>query len=153
MLEDLHAEKAGLESPPWRVEGARDILRDWYNGYRFAPDAGEAVYNPTLVFYFLDHLQRTGTYPEQMLDANLAADESKLESVALACSSPLNLLQYVYRVRPKRTAVYSPPEATAHTRPLPAAEYPTLPKSYPVGLGHSGRNVHKPFPATMRDRR
>jgi hypothetical protein len=86
LLEDLHAEKAAVSQPPWAVEAAHGMLRDWYDGYRFAADAEETVYNPTLVFYFLDHLQRTGTYPDQMLDANLAADEGKLEYLARAAA-------------------------------------------------------------------
>jgi len=36
------------------------------------------LYNPTLVFYFLRYLQRTGKYPVQMLDTNLRADRGKL---------------------------------------------------------------------------
>ena len=35
-----------------------------------------------MISYFLDHLQRTDTYSEQMLDANLAADEGKLDYLA-----------------------------------------------------------------------
>ncbi len=62
------------------------MMRDWYNGYRFTPTAekedAEAVYNPTLVFYFLKSLLRYGAYPRQMLDANLAADEGKLDYLA-----------------------------------------------------------------------
>ena len=86
LLADLHAEKADLAEPLWAVEAARGVLRDWYNGYRFAADTQEPIYNPTLVFYFFDHLQRTGSYPEQMLDANLAADEGKLEYLAQAAA-------------------------------------------------------------------
>jgi len=82
LLEDLHGEKSAVAAPPWTVGVAHDMMRDWYNGYRFATDAEEAVYNPTLVFYFLGHLQRTGKYPDQMLDSNLAADEGKLDYLA-----------------------------------------------------------------------
>ena len=94
LLADLHAERADLATAPglpggpvpWAVEAARGVLRDWYNGYRFAAGTQEPIYNPTLVFYFMDHLQRTGTYPEQMLDANLAADEGKLGYLAQAAA-------------------------------------------------------------------
>ncbi len=88
LLADLHAETASppLDSPDgtvsWTVEEAHDMVRDWYNGYRFATGAEEALYNPTLLFYFLKHLQRTGEYPDQMLDSNLAADEGKLDYLA-----------------------------------------------------------------------
>ncbi len=87
LLVELHSEKTiGGVAPSWSVTEARAMVRDWYNGYRFTPIAGigdvEAVYNPTLVFFFLNHLQREGAYPRQMLDANLAADEGKLDYLA-----------------------------------------------------------------------
>ncbi len=88
MLTQLHAEAmaaaGGVKAPSWTIQSARAMLRDWYNGYRFAAtvEASAAVYNPTLVLYFLKHLQRFGAYPRQMLDANLAADEAKLDYVA-----------------------------------------------------------------------
>jgi len=39
---------------------------------------GHMVYNPTLAFYFLRHIQRFGEYPKNMLDSNLAPDYNKL---------------------------------------------------------------------------
>lgn len=59
-----------------------DMMRVWYDGYRFSPDADERVYNPTLTLYFLHFLLDQGRFPRQMLDANLAADEDKLEYLA-----------------------------------------------------------------------
>ncbi|MCP3958960.1 MAG: AAA family ATPase [bacterium] len=82
LLENLHAEKADTAAPAWTVGDSHAMMRDWYNGYRFALGAEEAVYNPTLVLYFLKHLQRTGASPRQMLDSNLAADEGKLDVLA-----------------------------------------------------------------------
>ena len=58
------------------------MMREWYNGYRFALGVPERVYNPTLVFYFLLNLLEEGSCPRQMLDSNLAADEGKLEYLA-----------------------------------------------------------------------
>ncbi len=93
LLEQFHDEitakaaSGAVATPAWTVSGARAMMRDWYNGYRFTPTAGaEAVYNPTLVLYFLNQLQRFGTYPDQMLDANLAADEGKLDYLAQVAS-------------------------------------------------------------------
>ncbi len=100
LLEELHAEKAAVAEPPWTAEAARDMLRDWYNGYRFAAGAKEAIYNPTLVLYFLKHLQRTDTYPEQMLDANLAADEGKLDYLARAASGQDAVVNVIRKERP-----------------------------------------------------
>ncbi len=58
------------------------MMREWYNGYRFALGVPERVYNPTLAFYFVLHLLEEGTPPRQMLDSNLAADQGKLEFLA-----------------------------------------------------------------------
>ncbi len=93
LLEELHAETAVVDrsatgGPAWTVRDARAMMRDWYNGYRFALGAEGAIYNPTLVLYFLKHLQRSGRSPRQMLDANLAADEGKLEFLAQVTAGP-----------------------------------------------------------------
>ncbi len=58
------------------------MVREWYNGYRFALKNQERVYNPTLVFYFILNLLEEGGPPRQMLDSNLAADEKKLDELA-----------------------------------------------------------------------
>ncbi len=61
---------------------AKLMMREWYNGYRFALRVPEKVYNPTLAFYFLLNLLEEGIPPDQMLDSNLAADQGKLEYLA-----------------------------------------------------------------------
>lgn len=40
------------------------------------------LYSPTLVLYFLKMYQDECRYPREMLDANLATDEAKLEYTA-----------------------------------------------------------------------
>ncbi len=99
LLEELHAEKAAAE-PRWNVDAARQMSRDWYNGYRFATGARAAIYNPTLVLYFLKHLQRTGTYPRQMLDSNLAADEGKLDYIAQVTAGQDAVIDLIRKQRP-----------------------------------------------------
>ena len=78
LLERVSRERPGGLDASISVSGALDMMRTWYNGYRFAVGADGYVYNPTLALYFLMHLLRTGGYPEQILDTNLAADEDKL---------------------------------------------------------------------------
>ncbi|MEZ4870045.1 MAG: AAA family ATPase [Caldilineaceae bacterium] len=61
---------------------AMQMMRIFYNGYRFSTKATELVYNPTLTLYFLKILQRTCEYPEEILDDNLAMDRNRLRYVA-----------------------------------------------------------------------
>ena len=74
LLQRIAEERGG----DFSVDEALAMMRTWYNGYSFAPGTPAEVYNPTLAIYFLELLQEDGTYPRQMLDANLAADENKL---------------------------------------------------------------------------
>lgn len=62
-----------------QTDHALDMMRTWYNGYRFAADAVERVYNPTLALYFMKAFQQTGASPRKILDANLSTDRGKLE--------------------------------------------------------------------------
>lgn len=61
---------------------ALDIMRAYYNGYMFAPNVKEPVYNPTLAIYFMKAFSATCKYPRKMLDSNLAADEAKLQYIS-----------------------------------------------------------------------
>ena len=65
-----------------QVAPTLNMMRTWYNGYRFAADAREPVYNPTLALYFMKYFQQTCTCPRKMLDANLSTDRGKLEYFA-----------------------------------------------------------------------
>jgi hypothetical protein len=54
-------------------------LRDWYDGYCFNPDAPHRLYNPEMVIYFANHYWKYKTYPEELLDENIASDYHKLQ--------------------------------------------------------------------------
>jgi hypothetical protein len=58
------------------------MMRTYYNGYNFVPRGHVVVYNPTLCLYFFKQFQKHCVYPDEMLDANLGVDESKLEYTA-----------------------------------------------------------------------
>ncbi len=77
------------------ADEALRMVRTWYNGYRFSPEAEHLVYNPTLVLYFLKHLLRNGTCPRQMLDANLAVDEGKLGYVSRVTAGKQAIVELV----------------------------------------------------------
>ncbi|WP_045212831.1 AAA family ATPase [Desulfonatronovibrio magnus] len=62
--------------------GAASMIKIWYDGYLFSPDARNMVINPTLALFFLDTLEQECTYPRNMLDDNMATDRSKLEYIS-----------------------------------------------------------------------
>jgi hypothetical protein len=63
-------------------EEAFDTLQRFYNGYCFDATQTCPVYNPTLTLYFLEHLQQTGGFPENLLDVNLGMDRNRIEYIA-----------------------------------------------------------------------
>ncbi len=65
-----------------KIKEAVELMRTYYNGYRFSYKAEDYIYNPTLCLYFWDEFQEYCEYPFEMLDDNLAVDESKLEYIA-----------------------------------------------------------------------
>ncbi len=65
-----------------KTDEALNLMKTYYNGYRFAFGLDEYIYNPTLCLYFFEQFQEMCTYPRKMLDSNLAVDESKLEYIA-----------------------------------------------------------------------
>ncbi len=81
---DRIADGRGLAAQ--QVEEYLEMLRVWYNGYRFASggdaDHGELVYNPTHVLYFLDYLNEEGTPPPDLHDQNLRSDRGKIAFIA-----------------------------------------------------------------------
>lgn len=70
------------ELPPTQAEEAVEMMRTFYNGYRFSRRAEEQVYNPTLALYFLKVFQRDCRYPDRILDTNLAMDRGKLQYIS-----------------------------------------------------------------------
>jgi hypothetical protein len=72
--------RLALEDPS-REEAIMQDLRYYYNGYKFSSEAQEYLYNPDMVLYFLKHLATEQSYPEEMLDYNIAPDYKKLKSM------------------------------------------------------------------------
>jgi hypothetical protein len=79
-LVDRMITECGL--PPSKADEAMELMRVFYNGSRFTFGEAPLIYNPTLVFYFLDEFQQECHYPDKMLDGNLAPDYGKLVYVS-----------------------------------------------------------------------
>ncbi len=59
------------------------LLKEWYDGYRFHPDAAVSLYNTDMVLYFLNYALRIHTPPDQMIDRNVRVDYAKLRHLML----------------------------------------------------------------------
>ena len=59
-------------------ETALDTMREWYDGYRFAPAAPNAVYNTDMVLYYLSYSLPNKPGPDNLIDANVRIDYGKL---------------------------------------------------------------------------
>ena len=60
------------------ADTALDIMREWYDGYRFAKDADETVYNTDMVLYFLNAAIPNKPMPDDLIDVNVRIDYGKL---------------------------------------------------------------------------
>ena len=58
-------------------------MREWYNGYRFAEDAENAVYNTDMVLFYLDHSLPNKRGPRRLIDVNVRIDYTKLRHLLL----------------------------------------------------------------------
>ena len=64
-------------------DDALAVMREWYNGYRFARDAAEDVYNADMVLYYLMHHIPNEAGPDDLIDANVRVDYMKLRHLVL----------------------------------------------------------------------
>ena len=60
------------------VDAALDMMRQWYDGYRFAEDVETDLYNTDMVLYFLDHSIPNRGGPKDPIDTNVRIDYGKL---------------------------------------------------------------------------
>jgi hypothetical protein len=62
------------ELDPGSRAQVEDVIKSNYNGYHFSGSDGEALYNSTILIYFLEKLTRHGKIPEFLTDLNLKTD-------------------------------------------------------------------------------
>ena len=60
------------------IDAALAVMREWYNGYRFAKGAEGDLYNTDMVLYFLDHALPNKPMPDELIDTNVRIDYGKL---------------------------------------------------------------------------
>ncbi|MBF0452540.1 MAG: AAA family ATPase [Candidatus Magnetomorum sp.] len=75
IVADCSMERSALDT-------ASDLMKTYYNGYRFSVKARDYLYNPTLCLYFLEEFRDNCEFPRKMLDENLAVDDQKIEFIS-----------------------------------------------------------------------
>ena len=65
------------------VSTAMAVMREWYNGYRFAKGAVEDVYNTDMVLYYLKHSLPNKPGPRHLIDTNVRVDYVKLRHLVV----------------------------------------------------------------------
>ena len=60
------------------ADEALDVMREWYDGYRFAETAETTLYNTDMVLYYLKHLVQNRRGPDDLIDTNVRIDYGKL---------------------------------------------------------------------------
>ena len=65
------------------VDEVLGLMREWYNGYRFAEDAENEVYNTDMVLFYLNHSLPNKRGPRRLIDVNVRIDYTKLRHLLL----------------------------------------------------------------------
>ena len=60
------------------VDAALDLMREWYDGYRFSEDAEDDVYNTGMVLHYLKDSVPNKSGPNDLIDTNVRVDYTKL---------------------------------------------------------------------------
>ena len=71
------------------VDAAIEVMREWYNGYRFTSGAETDVYNTDMVLYYLNESMPNRSVPDDLIDVNVRIDYGKLRHL-LAVGRRLN---------------------------------------------------------------
>jgi len=54
-----------------------DVMKQWYNNYRFSPDAQTVVFNSDMVLYFVQQAMKGTKLPRDLIDENVKIDYNK----------------------------------------------------------------------------
>ena len=65
------------------VDAALDVMREWYNGYRFAKTATGDLYNTDMVLHYLKSSIPNKPMPDDLIDPNVRIDYTKLRHLLL----------------------------------------------------------------------
>lgn len=90
---------------PTEVEAQREILRIYYDGYRFSPLAEQTVYNSDMILYYGIRYDPQRRYIDSMLDINVISDYRKIRTILSIGETGLDEAVLTQIVRDRRVAV------------------------------------------------
>ena len=71
----LYRDRGALDQD---VDAALEVMREWYNGYRFAKSVPSDLYNTDMVLYYLSESVPNKPLPDELIDVNVRIDYGKL---------------------------------------------------------------------------
>ncbi len=86
------------------------VIKNQYNGYHLITPDGEALYNSTILMYFLRDFSRYKTIPKYLIDANLRTDLSWVRRIT--GSIPENTEDFVDQLMTTNSIEYDDPLLT-----------------------------------------
>ena len=84
LLDEIYREH---ELDPATRNEVNTLIKNNYNGYHFVDPNGEALYNSTILIYFLRYFTQYREFPKRLIDLNLKVDLSWVRR--LTASNPL----------------------------------------------------------------
>jgi hypothetical protein len=60
------------------IDECMDVMKQWYNNYRFAKNAKKVLFNSDMVLYFVQLAMEDQSFPEDLVDQNVKIDYNKL---------------------------------------------------------------------------
>jgi len=73
----------------FNIEEISDVMKEWYDNYRFSPECKGTMFNTDMVLYFMKNFLESGKYPKNMIDQNVRIDYGKLRHL-IVLDSRLN---------------------------------------------------------------
>ena len=65
------------------VDIAFQFMKKWYDNYRFTQNAGQSLFNSTMVLNFIEDMITEPDFPKQLLDDNTRIDYTKLKHLII----------------------------------------------------------------------
>ena len=63
------------------AEEHKELVKTYYNGYRFSPETEEKMYNSDMILYFLKNYASDKKLPMNLIDYNVISDYTKIKSI------------------------------------------------------------------------